>query len=334
MSNNTTTRIGLIGLGNLGSAIGNLVATKGIPVLGWEYNSAVVDEINRDHTNSRYLPGIPLEPALAATTDISAVLESCRIVFVALPPAFILSTLRPVRQAVQADSILVNMAKGIDGETGLTAFQTLTVLFPSHPRVMLSGPTIANEFARGMPTVVVLAGENRADLMAVSQVLDTRHFRTRFSEDAIGVELGGLLKNIYAIGLGIFDGKEITSVNFRAAYLTIALEEMSRIGVALGGQRDTFAYLAGLGDLLATSLSGESHNRRMGILLSQGLAAQQIKETMGVLPEGYNTLKVILNIAEKLHVSLPLAGGLWDVINGRTDAERFICSFIRDFVED
>ena len=184
-----------------------------------------------------------------------------------------------------------------------------------------------------MPTVVVLAGENRADLMAVSQVLDTRHFRTRFSEDAIGVELGGLLKNIYAIGLGIFDGKEITSVNFRAAYLTIALEEMSRIGVALGGQRETFAYLAGLGDLLATSLSGESHNRRMGILLSQGLAAQQIKETMGVLPEGYNTLKVILNIAEKLHVSLPLAKALWDVIHGRLEADHFIFSFIRDFVD-
>ena len=132
MSINTTTRIGLIGLGNLGTAIGNLVAAKGIPVLGWEYNWAVVDEINRDHTNSRYLPGIPLEPALAATTDISAVLELCRIVFIALPSAFIMSTLRPVRQAVQADSILVNMAKGIDGETGLTAFQTLTALFPSH----------------------------------------------------------------------------------------------------------------------------------------------------------------------------------------------------------
>ena len=323
----------MIGLGNLGSAIGNLVATKGIPVLGWEYNSAVVDEINRDHTNSRYLPGIPLEPILAATTDISAVLESCRIVFIALPSAFIQSTLQPVRQVAQADSILVNMAKGIDGETGLTAFQTLTALFPNHPRVMLSGPTIANEFARGMPTVVVLAGENRADLMAVSQVLDTRHFRTRFSEDTIGVELGGLLKNIYAIGLGIFDGKEITSVNFRAAYLTIALEEMSRIGIALGGQRETFDYLAGLGDLLATSLSGESHNRRMGILLSQGLAAQQIKETMGVLPEGYNTLKVILNIAEKLHVSLPLAKALWDVIHGRLEADHFIFSFIRDFVD-
>lgn len=334
MSNNTTTRIGLIGLGNLGSAIGNLVATKGIPVLGWEYNSAVVDEINRDHTNSRYLPGIPLEPALTATTDISAVLESCRIVFIALPSAFIQSTLRPVRQAAQADCILVNMAKGIDGETGLTAFQTLTALFPSHPRVMLSGPTIANEFARGMPTVVVLAGENRADLMAVSQVLDTRHFRTRFSEDAIGVELGGLLKNIYAIGLGIFDGRQIDSVNFRSVYLTIALEEMTKIGVALGAQAETFAYLPGMGDLLATSLSPHSHNRHLGERLSQGWTLDAIRSEMGVLPEGFNTLRIMLNVAEKMHVSLPLARALWDVIHGRLEAEHFIFAFIRDFVEE
>ena len=323
----------MIGLGNLGTAVGNLIAAKGLSVLGWEYNAAVVEEINRDHTNSRYVPGLPLEPTLAATGDIAAVLGACPIVFIALPSAFIQSTLAPFRQTVPAGSILVNMAKGIDGATGLTAFQTLTALFPQHPRVMLSGPSIANEFARGLPTVVVLAGQSRADLMAVAQLLDTRHFRTRFSEDTIGVELGGLLKNIYAIGLGILDGKQITSVNFRAAYLTIALEEMSRIGVALGGQRETFAYLAGLGDLLATSLSGESHNRRMGVLLSQGLSSEEIRNTMGVLPEGYNTLKVILNIAEKLHVSLPLAKGLWDVIPGRLDADRFIFSFIRDFVD-
>ena len=133
MSNNTTTRIGLIGLGNLGSAIGNLVAAKGIPVLGWEYNSAVVEEINRDHTNLRYLPGIPLEPALTATTDISAVLESCRIVFIALPSAFIQSTLRPVRQAAQADCILVNMAKGIDG---VKSVQNLLQVVPASKEKM------------------------------------------------------------------------------------------------------------------------------------------------------------------------------------------------------
>lgn len=328
-------RIGLVGLGNLGTAIGNLVTANCCDVVGWEYSAEVVQEINVSRSNSRFLPGIDLSPRLRATQDIHEVFQNTRIVFIAIPSKFIRPTLQPVRDAnlVAPDVVVVNMAKGIDADSGLTAFQTTCELFPQNPTVMLSGPSIANEFAHGMPTVVVLAGDSRADLMRTARVLDTRHFRTRFSEDAIGVELGGVLKNIYAIGLGLFDGKDIRSVNFRSVYLTIALEEMTRLGVAMGAKAETFAYLAGLGDLLATSLSEHSHNRRMGDYLSQGMDLEDIQERMGVLPEGYNTLKIALDIAEKLHVSLPLARGLWDVIHGRFEAERFIFSFIRDFVD-
>jgi glycerol-3-phosphate dehydrogenase (NAD(P)+) len=225
------------------------------------------------------------------------------------------------------------MAKGIDGSTGLTSFQTLAAIFPHNPRVMLSGPSIANEFARQMPTVVVLAGESKSDLLRVSRLLDNEYFRTRFSDDAVGVELGGILKNIYAIGLGLFDGKQIKSINFRAVYLTLAIEEITRIGVSLGATIETFLYLSGVGDLLATSLSEHSHNRRMGELLAQGLTLPEIEKEMGVAPEGFNTLRSMLYIAEKMHVSMPLAKGLWDVIHGRSSAEKFIASFIHDFVE-
>ncbi len=239
-----------------------------------------------------------------------------------------------MRHLAPEDTILINMAKGIDGATGLTSFQTLTGMFPQHRCVMLSGPSIANEFARGMPTIVVLAGQEITDLVQVARVMDTSHFRTRFSHDAMGVELGGLLKNIYAIGLGIFDGRQIDSVNFRSVYLTIALEEMTKIGVALGAEAETFAYLPGMGDLLATSLSPHSHNRHLGERLSQGWTLEAIRAEMGVLPEGFNTIRIMLNIAEKMHVSLPLARALWDVIHGRLDAEHFIFAFIRDFVEE
>ena len=144
---------------------------------------------------------------------------------------------------------------------------------------------------------------------------------------------GGILKNIYAIGLGLFDGKDIRSVNFRSVYLTIALEEIAKTGEAMGAKIETFLYLSGVGDLLATSMSEHSHNRRLGVYLAQGLDLAEIKKQMGVLPEGYNTLKIVLYVAEKLHVSIPLAKGLWNVIHGRYDAESFIFSFIRDFVE-
>lgn len=326
-------QVGMVGMGNLGTAVGHLIAQNGYDVLGWEHHSAVVTEINRQSENTRFLPGVPLHPRLQATGDLQPVLAGSDIIFIAIPSVFVRATLEPQRKQVSAETIIVNMAKGIDRETGLTSFQTLSQLFPQQRCVMLSGPSIANEFVRGMPTVIMLAGPANQDLLLVSRMLDNDYFRTRFSDDSVGVELGGILKNIYAIGLGLFDGKQIKSINFRAAYLTIALEEMARIGVAMGAKLETFLYLAGMGDLLATSLSGHSHNRRLGELLAQGFSLAEIKEKMGVLSEGYNTLQSVLYIGEKLHVSVPLAKGLWDVINGRSTAEQFINAFIKDFVE-
>lgn len=326
-------QIGFVGLGNMGTALANLVAENGFDVLGWEINREVVDQVNREHRNDRFLPGIELHSRLQATSDLGEVLSASDVLFVAIPSVFIRKTLEPVAEKVRRNTVVVNLAKGIDAETTMTAFQTLGVLFPENPRVMLSGPSIANEFARGLPTVVVLAGERKETLATVARLLDNNHFRTRFSDDAVGVELGGILKNIYAIGLGIFDGKGIRSVNFRSSYLTIALEEMTKIGVALGAKPQTFAYLAGMGDLLATSLSEHSHNRRMGVLLAEGHSLAEIRTKMGVLPEGFNTLKTALTIAEKFHVSASLAKCLWNVIHGRYEAEKFVYLFIRDFIE-
>ncbi len=326
-------RTGIVGLGNLGSAVANLVASNGDLMIGWEYNAAVVDEINRQRTNSKFLPDVVMHQNLTATTDLSAVFQNTEVVFIALPSVFVERTLKPLRGQIVPEIVLVNMAKGIDGATGLTSFQTLSGMFPHNPRVMLSGPSIASEFAHRLPTVVVIAGQNKTALMHVARVLDNDYFRTRFSDDEIGVELGGILKNIYAIGLGLFDGGNVTSVNFRSVYLTLALEEITRVGVALGAKIETFLYLSGIGDLLATSLSGHSHNRRMGELLAQGLSRAAIEQEMGVTPEGDNTLRSMLYIAEKMHVAMPLAKALWDVINGRTSADKFIQSFIRDFVE-
>jgi glycerol-3-phosphate dehydrogenase (NAD(P)+) len=326
-------QIGVIGLGNLGTAVGNLLAENGHDVLGWEHNAAAIAEINERHTNERYLPGIPLSPRLRATDDLTATFDSGRIVFVTIPSVFISRTLGPLKSQVDPLTLFVNTAKGIDADSGLTSFQTLNAIFPDNRHVMLSGPSVTNEFARRLPTTVVIAGPDKSDLLLVSRLLDNDYFRTRFSDDWIGVEFGGILKNIYAIGLGLFDGQKISSVNFRAVYLTIALEEIARFGVAMGARIETFLYLSGIGDLLATSLSEHSHNRRLGELLAGEMRLPEIRAEMGVLPEGYNTLQAILYLAEKQHVALPLAKGLWDVINGRYSAERFIGSFIKDFVE-
>ena len=324
---------GMIGLGNLGSAVGNLIAENGFSVLGWEFNESVVQEINEQHTNARYLNGIPIHPNLTATTELDEVFKTCPVVFIAIPSIFIQSTLGRFQHKLPADLLFVNMAKGIDRKGGTTAFGTISNLFPDNPKIMLSGPAIANEFAHGMPTIVVLAGKNFTDQLRVSKMMDNDHFRTRFSDDEIGVELGGILKNIYAIGLGMFDGMQIQSINFRSVYLTLALEEMTRFGIAMGGKIETFFYLSGMGDLLATALSEHSHNRRMGEMLAQGFSLQEISEKMGIIPEGYNTLRTVLYYSEKLHTSMPLGKGLWDVMHGRIEASNFLYSFIRDFVD-
>jgi glycerol-3-phosphate dehydrogenase (NAD(P)+) len=322
-----------VGLGNLGTAFASLFAANGYRVIGWEHNASVIEELNARHSNSRFLPGVELNASVSATSDLGQLFRDCETVFVALPSVFIRQTLEPAREQARHETLIVNLAKGIDGQTGMTSFQMLSTLFPDNRIIMLSGPSIANEFAQGLPTVVMIAGRSTTDLLRVARLLDNQHFRVRFSDDTIGVELGGILKNAYVIGLGMFDGQRIESVNFRSVYLTLALEEMTRIGVSLGARPETFAYLAGLGDLLATALSQHSHNRKLGVLLASGLALNVIEQTMGVLPEGYNTIQTILTTAEKMHVPAPLAKGLWDVIKGRYSAERFIYAFIKDFVE-
>jgi glycerol-3-phosphate dehydrogenase (NAD(P)+) len=229
-------QIGIIGLGNLGTALAQLLAANGHHPRGWEYDPAVVAEITAQHTNSRYLPSIALAPQLTATSQLDEVLAQSEAIFVTLPSAFIRATLAPQAHRLRPDALVVNLAKGIDRDSGLTAYQTVTALFPRQQCLMLAGPAIASEFARGLPTLVILAGGSPATMLPIARLLDNDFFRVRFSDDALGVELGGILKNVYAIGLGFFDGKQVISANFRAAYLTMALEEMARLGVGLGAR--------------------------------------------------------------------------------------------------
>lgn len=351
-------KIGFVGLGNMGTAMANLVADNGYEVIGWEFDKNTVEEINSKNINSKFLPGIRLNPNLKATKELREVFDNCEIIFIAIPSRFIKNTLQPLKDKIAENIMLVNLAKGIDNNTGLTSFQTISLLFPQNRKIMLSGPSIAYEFARKIPTVVMLAGKNRSDISTVSHILDNEFFRTRFSKDEIGVELGGILKNIYAIGLGILDGKNRKGVNFRAGYLTIALDEMKKIGKSFKAKEKTFYSLSGMGDLLATSLSEHSHNRKMGELLAKGLNLKEIKNKMGFLSEGYYTLRALfatrkfhisapigeensslLDASPRLHLArigeedkssslllanAPIAESLWNVINGRYKIEEFV----------
>lgn len=300
-------KVGVIGLGNLGTATAQLAAVNGCDVLGWEYDRAVVDEVNSVHRNQRYLAGTVLSKRFRATANVADVFQFAELVFIALPSRFLLSVLTDVAGGIDQSIAIVNMAKGIDASTGKTAFATVAALFPHNPVAMLAGPSLANEFNAGVLTGVVAASVELGLSEKISSVLSNSRFVVTRSDDPLGVELGAILKNIYALGMGLFHSGKDFGLNFVGAYLTQALSEIMALATAMGAQRETLLQLSGIGDLIATAMSEHSHNRAMGELVGQGLGIAAIEQQLGVLPEGYNTLAVALRLAQQYGVDLPLA---------------------------
>jgi glycerol-3-phosphate dehydrogenase (NAD(P)+) len=323
-------RVSIVGLGNLGSAIAYIIAGNGHVVTCWEYDEAVVAEVNNEHRNQRYLPDRVLPHGVVATSDVAKVLIDTELVLITLPARFIASVLAEHADLAERDIPIVNMSKGIDAQTDETAFKLVSRLFPEQPVVMLAGPSLANEFVRGVITGLIAASSDNSAITRVAQAFNNDHFFVRGSADPVGVELGGILKNIYALGLGMFVDP---GLNFTGAYLTQALTEIKAVGVALGAKAESFDGLSGMGDLIATSLSEHSHNRAMGGLIAQGLSLAEVEEKMGILPEGYHTLGIIIPMAERLGVAMPLANLLNAVITGEQSLEGFnrrFTSLMRD----
>ena len=322
-------KVSIIGLGNMGTAIGNNIAKNGYKVLGWEYFKEVVKEVNSSHKNSRFLPGIKLSPNLTATNNLKEALLGASIVFVALPSAFIRKVLNGAEKWLNQEVIIVNLSKGVEEETCYTASKILKEIFPKNEIVVLSGPSLANEFSKNLPCEVVLAGSNKETLYKIAKLIETETFRTVFSHDIVGVEWSGILKNIYAIGLGLIEGAGIRSFNFTGVFITKAVEEMANLVEALGGEKKSVYHLSGLGDLIATSLSEFSHNRRLGKLLSQGYSLDKAKKEMGNLPEGVKALKVVVYLAEKYSTPIPVAKEILQVIEGKLKPSLLVKNFMR-----
>lgn len=317
-------KLSIIGLGNLGTAIAYIAAGNGHTVKCWEYDAAVVEEVNQQHRNQRYLADRELPHTISATTQLGEVFSDTELLFITLPARFIAPVLTVEASSLASDVAVVNMSKGIDAGSFDTAFGLVSKLFPDHSRVMLAGPSLANEFVNGVTTGLVAASSSTTAIDAVSLALSNERFFVQGSNDPVGVEFGGILKNIYALGLGLFSD---AGLNFTGAYLTQALTEMKALGVALGANANTFDGLSGIGDLIATSLSDHSHNRSMGKRVAQGLSLAEIEKQMGVLPEGYHTLSRMLPLADELAVAMPLAKLLDAVIEGREPVANFLDSF-------
>jgi glycerol-3-phosphate dehydrogenase (NAD(P)+) len=303
----------VIGAGGWGSALAQLLSSRGGPVTIWAHEPAQAEEINTSHTNRQFLPGVELNKSIRATSSMEEAAR-CDLCVVVPPSKFLPAVARQLGAAgIKSGVPLVCCTKGLAQDTGKLLTDVLTEIFPSNPVAALSGPNHAEEVARGTPAAAVVAADDHNLADQIRDFFNTPTFRIYSVDDVAGVELGGALKNIYAIAAGISDGLGLGD-NAKAALVTRSLAELVRLGTRLGGQRDTFYGLSGLGDLIVTCFSKHSRNRGVGERLGRGEKWPDIEKSMVMVAEGVPTARTAHAEARKHGVETPLLDTVYAVL--------------------
>lgn len=309
--------IAVLGGGSFGTALANLLADNGQRVHLWMRDAAQAEAIRVQRENPRYLKGIKVHPAVEPVTDLAATLQASELVFVVLPSSALRAALQPVADLL-AGKMLVSTTKGIEAQTFKLMSQILEEIAPQARIGVLSGPNLAREIAEHALTATVVASEDEALCQRVQQALHGRTFRVYASRDRFGVELGGALKNVYAIMSGMAAALGMGE-NTKSMLITRALAEMTRFAVKMGANPMTFLGLAGVGDLIVTCSSPKSRNYQVGFALGQGLSLEDAVARLGEVAEGVNSIRVLKARADQLGVYMPLVAGLHAILfEGRT----------------
>lgn len=312
--------VAVLGGGSFGTAVANLLAENGNPVRQWMRDPEQAEAMRANRENPRYLKGIRLHDGVEPVNDLLATLQSSDLVFVALPSSALRSVLAPHAELLRG-KCLVSLTKGIEAQTFKLMSQILEEIAPQARIGVLSGPNLAREIAEHALTATVVASEDEALCQRVQDVLHGRTFRVYASADRFGVELGGALKNVYAIIAGMAVALEMGE-NTKSMLITRALAEMTRFAVSQGANPMTFLGLAGVGDLIVTCSSPKSRNYQVGHALGQGLSLEEAVSRLGEVAEGVNTLKVLKAKAQEVQVYMPLVAGLHAILfEGRTLAQ-------------
>jgi glycerol-3-phosphate dehydrogenase (NAD(P)+) len=310
---NPFTSAAILGGGSLGTALAKLLAPQLESIVLVSIEPDCVDGINRDHRNPKYLKSIDLAPKVRATLDHREALAMPLVIF-AVPSAAIRSEAQKLAAlGLPSDTPLLSCAKGIERDTGERLSQILRDVFPSNPIGILTGPNHAEEIAAGLVTCAVVASDNAPLAEALQELFTLPHFRTYTSDDVAGVELGGAVKNVYAIAAGMAHGLGLGD-NAVAALVTRALAEMTRLGVALGGNPETFAGLSGVGDLIVTCFSEHSRNHRVGLALGTGQSLEDAVAALGMVAEGVPNTLSIHDAARKAGVRTPIIDAVYSIL--------------------
>lgn len=309
-------KISVIGAGNWGTALASLLAGKGLDVTLWAYEPIVAEGINKKHQNPLYLAGIALPANLVSTSDIASAVRGKDMVVFVVPSHVTRQTAQKIAPHLKKGVIFVSCTKGIETESGKLISDILTESMPDFPKknfCFLSGPSFASEVAKKLPTTVVVAGKNPSFANQVQETFHTDYFMPFTSDDIVGVQVGGAVKNVVAIACGISDGLGFGS-NTRAATITRGLYEMIKIGKALGADPLTFAGLAGIGDLVLTCTSELSRNRQIGFQIGQGIPLTSIQKGRNEVAEGVVTSKAIFQLSKKLNIFTPICTEVYEML--------------------
>lgn len=313
--------VGVIGAGNWGTALANLLAKKGLTVRLWAFEPEVAEGINTRHDNPRYLRGVELHPALRATTDLADAVAGAEYVVSVSPAQHVRAVLSRVAPDIPPDCLVVSASKGIEKGTLKTMAEVIEDVLPhriAYRTGFLSGPSFALEVAREQPTAVTVASREGDAAMRVQRLFQTRYFRVYTTNDVTGVELGGALKNVIAVAAGMAAGLGLGH-NAIAALITRGLAEMGRLAEAMRAERQTLAGLAGMGDLILTCTGDLSRNRYVGVELGKGRTLNEILSGMDMVAEGVDTARAAHALAQRVGIEMPIVAEVHAVLfEGRT----------------
>lgn len=319
--------ISIIGAGSWGTAIAVLLAKKGCNVVQWVRRQELCDAIKETKENISYLPGVVLPSNIDISSDLEYCCKRSDILVIAAPSHAVREVVQGMKPYTNKEQIIVNLAKGIENESLMRMSQIIEETLPSNKVVVLSGPCHAEEVARDIPTTIVSSARERKIAEYIQDVFMTPKFRVYTNPDMIGVELGGALKNIIAIGAGINDGLGFGD-NTKAAIMTRGIVEISRLGGSMGAHEITFAGLSGIGDLIVTCTSMHSRNRRAGIAIGEGKSLEEVLGATNMVVEGVKTTKSAYELACKMGVDMPITQEIYNVLYNKADVKNSVINLM------
>ena len=294
-----------LGSGSFGTALAVIFSQYNFNIKMYDRNADVVLGINRDKRNIKYLKNITIPEKVMATNDIDEAIYDSDIIFLSVPSQAIREISRKIHSKLKSNSIMVCLSKGIELTTYKRLSEVLEEEFPNNPIVVLSGPSHAEEVATKQPTALVATSKNMDKAILIRDMLSNDVLRIYTNSDIIGVEIGGAMKNIIALAIGIINGMGYGD-NSSAAIITRSLNDLIKMGIVMGGKLETFFGLTGIGDLIVTCLSNHSRNRRCGLLIGQGMKLDEAIKEIGMVVEGITACKIFYNIAKEKNIEVPI----------------------------